>query len=323
MTMLGDLKYGRTVHSLARLLTQFKGITLNYVSPEALRMPREVIEEVAWDRERPVGSCGRNALNARLAEAWKDRGRFLVWARHLEAFGLRLRTTARLRVTPGRPSPSGAGSWPVIAAIMTDQSTVPTQGVCSRHQVPSQRVDGADGRERSLLELLSRFDLSPAQALRWFDERSDACAAGSSLDDDVAGESVPPSEVDLGTPTTGRVPLEVIDRGLLPESAIAARHPVPSPSQVASPHDARRVRAALVTVLRRAGDQGTLCCRAREARDPCSRVSSWRGLCPSQADGSRLVKTSLLRLLPPQMPAGPRTGNDHEGLLQLDEAPAP
>jgi aspartate carbamoyltransferase len=47
VTMLGDLKYGRTVHSLARLLTQFSGIRLNYVSPEALRMPREVMDEVA------------------------------------------------------------------------------------------------------------------------------------------------------------------------------------------------------------------------------------------------------------------------------------
>jgi len=47
VTMLGDLKYGRTVHSLARLLTQFEGIKLNYVSPEALRMPREVMDEVA------------------------------------------------------------------------------------------------------------------------------------------------------------------------------------------------------------------------------------------------------------------------------------
>jgi len=46
VTMLGDLRYGRTVHSLARLLTRFKGIKLNYVSPEALRMPREVIEEI-------------------------------------------------------------------------------------------------------------------------------------------------------------------------------------------------------------------------------------------------------------------------------------
>ncbi|MDI6845504.1 MAG: aspartate carbamoyltransferase [Candidatus Saccharicenans sp.] len=47
VTMLGDLKYGRTVHSLARLLTRFDNIKLNYVSPELLRMPREVMEEVA------------------------------------------------------------------------------------------------------------------------------------------------------------------------------------------------------------------------------------------------------------------------------------
>ena len=46
VTMLGDLKYGRTVHSLARLLSNFSGIKLNYVSPDILRMPREVIEEV-------------------------------------------------------------------------------------------------------------------------------------------------------------------------------------------------------------------------------------------------------------------------------------
>ncbi len=47
VTMLGDLKYGRTVHSLARLLTQFEGIKVNYVSPEILRMPRDVMDEVA------------------------------------------------------------------------------------------------------------------------------------------------------------------------------------------------------------------------------------------------------------------------------------
>ena len=46
VTMLGDLKYGRTVHSLARLLSLFK-VKINYVSPEILRMPREVMEEVS------------------------------------------------------------------------------------------------------------------------------------------------------------------------------------------------------------------------------------------------------------------------------------
>src|SRR5215211_4601946 len=46
VTMLGDLKYGRTVHSLARLLSLFK-VRINYVSPDILRMPREVMGEVS------------------------------------------------------------------------------------------------------------------------------------------------------------------------------------------------------------------------------------------------------------------------------------
>src|SRR5512147_2047352 len=45
VTMLGDLKYGRTVHSLARLLTLY-GAKLNYVSPELLRMPQYIVEEL-------------------------------------------------------------------------------------------------------------------------------------------------------------------------------------------------------------------------------------------------------------------------------------
>ncbi len=46
VTLLGDLKYGRTVHSLARLLSLYN-VKLNYVSPDILRMPKEVMDEVA------------------------------------------------------------------------------------------------------------------------------------------------------------------------------------------------------------------------------------------------------------------------------------
>jgi aspartate carbamoyltransferase catalytic subunit len=45
VTMLGDLKYGRTVHSLARLLSLFN-VKINYVSPDILRMPAEIISEL-------------------------------------------------------------------------------------------------------------------------------------------------------------------------------------------------------------------------------------------------------------------------------------
>jgi aspartate carbamoyltransferase len=45
ITMVGDLKYGRTVHSLARLLTLYD-VEINYVSPEILRMPEHILREV-------------------------------------------------------------------------------------------------------------------------------------------------------------------------------------------------------------------------------------------------------------------------------------
>ena len=45
VTMLGDFKYGRTVHSLARLLSMFN-VRLHYVSPAILRMPPEILEEI-------------------------------------------------------------------------------------------------------------------------------------------------------------------------------------------------------------------------------------------------------------------------------------
>ncbi|XP_006835262.1 PREDICTED: CAD protein [Chrysochloris asiatica] len=46
ITMVGDLKHGRTVHSLACLLTQYR-VSLRYVAPPSLRMPSNVRAFVA------------------------------------------------------------------------------------------------------------------------------------------------------------------------------------------------------------------------------------------------------------------------------------
>eukprot|EP00038_Savillea_parva_P004025 m.133107 g.133107 ORF g.133107 m.133107 type:complete len:2201 (-) comp11351_c0_seq1:387-6989(-) len=45
ITMLGDLKHGRTVHSLARMLSLYK-VKINYVSPKSLAMPQEIMDEL-------------------------------------------------------------------------------------------------------------------------------------------------------------------------------------------------------------------------------------------------------------------------------------
>ena len=44
--MVGDLKYGRTVHSLSYLLG-FYNVKLNYVAPASLQMPQQFIDELS------------------------------------------------------------------------------------------------------------------------------------------------------------------------------------------------------------------------------------------------------------------------------------
>jgi len=48
ITLLGDLKYGRTTHSLAKLLSLFP-VTLNYVAVHELQMPDHVVDHVAMN----------------------------------------------------------------------------------------------------------------------------------------------------------------------------------------------------------------------------------------------------------------------------------
>ena len=55
VVLLGDLKYGRTVHSLAYALALFKA-ELTFVAPETLKMPREVLNECKELGVEPVNT---------------------------------------------------------------------------------------------------------------------------------------------------------------------------------------------------------------------------------------------------------------------------
>jgi aspartate carbamoyltransferase catalytic subunit len=46
IAMVGDLKYGRTVHSLSKLLRLYSDIRFTLVSPQELRMPAEIVEQL-------------------------------------------------------------------------------------------------------------------------------------------------------------------------------------------------------------------------------------------------------------------------------------
>jgi len=46
IAMIGDLKHGRTVHSLSQLLLLYDNITFTLISPTELRMPAEIVSEL-------------------------------------------------------------------------------------------------------------------------------------------------------------------------------------------------------------------------------------------------------------------------------------
>ena len=46
VALIGDLKYGRAVHSLCKILSLSKNISLNLVSPEKLKLPSSLIKEL-------------------------------------------------------------------------------------------------------------------------------------------------------------------------------------------------------------------------------------------------------------------------------------
>ena len=46
IALIGDLKYGRTVHSLANSLTLYDNVELYFVSPPELKMPQEILHDL-------------------------------------------------------------------------------------------------------------------------------------------------------------------------------------------------------------------------------------------------------------------------------------
>jgi aspartate carbamoyltransferase catalytic subunit len=46
IALIGDLKHGRTVHSLCKLLTLYSDVTVTLISPQELKMPGEIVEKM-------------------------------------------------------------------------------------------------------------------------------------------------------------------------------------------------------------------------------------------------------------------------------------
>lgn len=162
--------------------------------------------------------------------------------------------------------------WPVLDGLLRG-GTPPQRAYSADLKAVAPLWASMPADRRSLLKLLSRFDLSPAQAQRWFDPGKRKKATRATVDDSaILRNPYRIVETDLGDPEDHPVSLGVVDRGVMPDSTVAVAHPVPEPSAVGSALDPRRVRAAFVAVLRRASENGDALLSESEACTSLSKL---------------------------------------------------
>ena len=196
-------------------------------------------------------------LNGRIAETWRERGAFPGTGAALEALGMRLGTALALELSVTARVGALDDPWPILEAIFRGGEKPPQSVYAADIKEVARIWTKLSNERRRLLKLLSRFSLSPVQALRWFDVEERKKATRSPVDDQALLENpYRIVETDLGDGDDYPVSIGVVDRGLMPESTVAVTQPVPEPSAVGSQLDPRRVRAAFVSVLRRAAENG-------------------------------------------------------------------
>jgi ATP-dependent exoDNAse (exonuclease V) alpha subunit len=196
-------------------------------------------------------------LNEQIAQTWVDRGAFPGLGAVLEALGMRLGMALTLELVAGGHIAANADPWPFVDAMLRGEVDPPQPAYAADVQAVRGTWAKLTDERRALLQLLSRFALSAEQARRWFEvARRNAATRETLSDRDILDNPYRIAECDLGTLEDPVVSVGMVDRGLLVDSTIAVNCPVPERSRVESPADQRRVRGAVVSVLRRSADDG-------------------------------------------------------------------
>jgi len=196
-------------------------------------------------------------LNAQIAAVWKDRGCFPGVGSALEALGLRLGTALVLEMRAKEMLSADKNPWPQVIDVLEGVQEPPQKAYRKELDLIKPVWKALPEERRTFLQLLSRFDFTPEQAIRFFDPQQRAKSfSPCPSDTEIIKNPYILAEGDLGTGIEIPVSMATIDRGILPDEIAGNGNPVPEPSCVDSPNDPRRVRCALVAVLRKAANNG-------------------------------------------------------------------
>jgi ATP-dependent exoDNAse (exonuclease V) alpha subunit len=196
-------------------------------------------------------------LNEQIARCWEDRGAFPGLGPALEAIGMRLGTALALELLSSGTVSKDDDPWPTVDQMLRGETAPPQPAYADDLAAVRGTWSNLEEERRTLLKLLSRFALTAKQFQRCYEPTLRAGAFASAVTDfELIENPYRLCELDLGDLDDSPVIIGTVDRGMLPDSTIAARHPVPAPSTITSHQDPRRVRAAIVSVLRKAAAEG-------------------------------------------------------------------
>jgi ATP-dependent exoDNAse (exonuclease V) alpha subunit len=199
-----------------------------------------------WDRYQKW-------IDNELGRLWKLRGPCPGLGAALTAFGIELGTFVAYELS--KKVGENEDPWPLVDRMFRDPiaELSPDSAILigKEHQ---QVWKVLRPERRSLLKLLSRFEITPEMASAVFVTEERKKAKIECTDEELLKN---PYRLYEKTRTTATpISLKTIDRGLFPEPVVREKHPLPEPSRVDTGTDIRRIRAWTVFKLEDAALNG-------------------------------------------------------------------
>lgn len=200
----------------------------------------------------PWNKCIR-WIDTRLGELWEMRGPCPGLGAALYAFGIDLGNFVANCVT--EQLETDEDPWDRVEKVFkSPESLLPpmiAKQIGKNHQKLWEKLKD---ERKNLLKLLSRFDISPEQALLLYDKDLRNEFGLKCTDKEILEN--PYLIYELTRHTVYPVSFKTVDHGLLPDHNIQNKFPLPEPSNIDNGVDERRVRALIVDILEKAANEG-------------------------------------------------------------------
>ena len=187
----------------------------------------------------------RQWIHDELVRLWKVRGPFPGLGAVLASFGL----SRGIYVAHALQQKAGENEdpWPLVDKVFKSPESVLAKELHADLKELAPTWKGLTQERKEYLRLLSRFELTKAQAAALYEEGSRRKKNWSAADREILQNPYLIFEISRHDPEGVR--LLSVDRGVFPEDVIRLQHPLEKPSRLESAVDLRRIRSFTISAL--------------------------------------------------------------------------